>query len=89
MNRGLEDAAGWFVNGRLADAPFPLSPTLSLGEREHRSNSSRLRMRFMVPLRVKKRPACQRRESLTLYPSLHRMGRGKTRGSSLVSCRSI
>src|SRR5262249_42629281 len=58
MNRGLEEAAGWFVNGGLADAPFPLTPTLSLGEREHRSNS-RLRMRFIVPMRVEKRPACQ------------------------------
>jgi hypothetical protein len=34
INRGLADAANWFVNGGLADVPSPLTPTLSLGERE-------------------------------------------------------
>jgi len=33
MNRGLAHVAGCFVNGGLADHPFPLTPTLSLGER--------------------------------------------------------
>ena len=42
------DAAGCFVNSGLADDPFPLTPTLSLGEREQ---DGRLR-KGMVPMRI-------------------------------------
>jgi hypothetical protein len=37
MNRWIGECGGGFVNGGLVDNPFPLTPTLSLGEREHRS----------------------------------------------------
>jgi len=34
MNRWLVGARGWCVNRRLVDSTFPLTPALSLGERE-------------------------------------------------------
>jgi hypothetical protein len=35
MHRELQVPVGRVLNGGLADDPFPLTPTLSLGEREN------------------------------------------------------
>jgi hypothetical protein len=39
MNRGLMEGPAGFVNGGLANGPFPLTPALSLGERETRGST--------------------------------------------------
>jgi hypothetical protein len=51
MNRGLLEVAGSVVSDGLADDPFPLTPALSLGERELRSGAGSW-MRFMVPMHI-------------------------------------
>jgi hypothetical protein len=37
MNRRLEEVPGCIVSDRLADSRFPLTPALSLGERENQT----------------------------------------------------
>ena len=72
-----ENAVSGLMNGVPADNPFPLTPTLSLGEREKTED------RFRVPMRVKTNPiagVCQ------LPPLLHwRRGRAPW-GSRFRSC---
>jgi hypothetical protein len=48
MNRAGEDAVGRVVNRGQADDPFPLTPALSLGERE-----ARVSTRFKVPMHAR------------------------------------
>src|SRR5690242_13911143 len=49
MNRGLAHVAGGFVNGGLADDLFPLTPTLSLGEKERTLVSPSWVQRAKIP----------------------------------------
>jgi hypothetical protein len=74
MNRAVEDAVGRVVNRGQADDPFPLTPALSLGEREHQS-SVRLMRRFMVPMHVSGtlELSMNRRMNMPLLRSLKRV----------------
>jgi hypothetical protein len=67
INCGVEAAVGSDVNGGLPNDPFPLTPALSLGEREARGST-----RFKVPMhaRSEMRLSNNRRTNMPLLRSL-------------------
>jgi len=77
MSRRLVEARGRCVNQGLVNGPFPLTPALSLGERETRG-SVRLTRSFIVPMKVpwRLKLTMNRRANMPLLRSL-----GKDQGT--------
>jgi hypothetical protein len=83
MNRGLVDVTGCFVNDGLVDDLFPLTPTLSLGEREKKTR------RFTIPMHEggTQRLFMNRRSSNVSAAGL-RHSRGPWKGRLLITMRA-
>src|SRR5262249_47328852 len=89
MNRGLVDAAGLFLNGGLADNPFPLTPALSLWGGGAAVGTSAWGV-FIVPMRLSRilRLSMDRRMNMPLLRSLG-MAKGASAAIDMALLRSF